>query len=494
MRLPSRGCTSSRRQLAERLEHEGALVQPGMRDAQPGFVEHQRAVEQQIEVERARAPARTARRAPGSDSISSSRSSSARGATARAQAARRHSDRDPAAEGRRAPSRTPSRAPRRASPGCARNARDRRSQLRRAIAEIRAERHVGVDPPVLRRLRAWRAGHGQMLLLPAEAVVPTTQLRFRSRLSRCFGRQSTRIHSGANRAATGCCRRSLAKIGAMRTRTRSSGMCRTSVSTRRRSRRRASPPLRAAEEKAEADERLEGDRGRAGGGSRRARVLRRANQRASKGAELKQQDREPARPSIAHRAALKLPDQGVDDACDESLGQGQSGVGRGRERPAPRDQGRISADQLSARLDGGALELIDQKIDIGRWYPMKQFTDLLDIDWEVGAKRDPAYMRRQGERRRPPLQLGRLPAAQLCRARRSRGHREGPEAPVEADHVDQRIALQLPQLRRADRGGARRTARDRLLERSALLRSAPPLDGGLHEPDQPAPGLLPSLD
>jgi hypothetical protein len=62
-----------------------------------------------------------------------------------------------------------------------------------------------------------------------------------------------------------------------------------------------------------------------------------------------------------------------------------------------RDQGRISADQLSARLDGDALELIDQKIDIGRWYPMKQFTALLDLDWDVGSKRDPAYMRRQGE-------------------------------------------------------------------------------------------------
>jgi hypothetical protein len=62
-----------------------------------------------------------------------------------------------------------------------------------------------------------------------------------------------------------------------------------------------------------------------------------------------------------------------------------------------RNQGRISADQLSARLDGGALELVDQKIDIGRWYPMKHFTALLDLDWEVGSQRDPAYMRHQGE-------------------------------------------------------------------------------------------------
>src|SRR5262245_14506016 len=62
-----------------------------------------------------------------------------------------------------------------------------------------------------------------------------------------------------------------------------------------------------------------------------------------------------------------------------------------------REQGRVSAEQLAARLSGPALELIDQKIDIGRWYPMKHFTDLLDCDWDIGSKRDPEYMRRQGE-------------------------------------------------------------------------------------------------
>jgi hypothetical protein len=62
-----------------------------------------------------------------------------------------------------------------------------------------------------------------------------------------------------------------------------------------------------------------------------------------------------------------------------------------------RKQGRISAEQLAARLSGPALELVDQKIDIGRWYPMQAFTELLDADWEIGAERDPAYMRSQGE-------------------------------------------------------------------------------------------------
>jgi hypothetical protein len=62
-----------------------------------------------------------------------------------------------------------------------------------------------------------------------------------------------------------------------------------------------------------------------------------------------------------------------------------------------RKQGRISAEQLAARLSGPALQLVDQKIDIGRWYPVKHFTELLELDWEVGAAGDPGYMRRQGE-------------------------------------------------------------------------------------------------
>jgi hypothetical protein len=62
-----------------------------------------------------------------------------------------------------------------------------------------------------------------------------------------------------------------------------------------------------------------------------------------------------------------------------------------------RDQGRISADGLAARLSGAVLELVDQKIDIARWYPVAAITELLDVDWEVGGRRDPAYMRRSGE-------------------------------------------------------------------------------------------------
>lgn len=48
------------------------------------------------------------------------------------------------------------------------------------------------------------------------------------------------------------------------------------------------------------------------------------------------------------------------------------------------------------RLGAAALELIDQKIDISRWYPIAAFCELMDMDWELGGRRDPEYMRAKG--------------------------------------------------------------------------------------------------
>lgn len=61
-----------------------------------------------------------------------------------------------------------------------------------------------------------------------------------------------------------------------------------------------------------------------------------------------------------------------------------------------RDQGRVPAEQLAARLSGPALSLVDQKVDIGRWYPIGPFCELLDVDWEIGGKRDPEHLRKAG--------------------------------------------------------------------------------------------------
>ena len=61
-----------------------------------------------------------------------------------------------------------------------------------------------------------------------------------------------------------------------------------------------------------------------------------------------------------------------------------------------RDRGRIDPEELQARLSGPALEIIDQKIEIARWYPIATFCELLELDWEVAGHRDPMYLERQG--------------------------------------------------------------------------------------------------
>jgi hypothetical protein len=63
-----------------------------------------------------------------------------------------------------------------------------------------------------------------------------------------------------------------------------------------------------------------------------------------------------------------------------------------------RDAGRLSADQLAARLGAEASALLDQKIDVGRWYPAQAFLDLLEMDWDVFGRREPDHMRAQGAR------------------------------------------------------------------------------------------------
>ena len=58
--------------------------------------------------------------------------------------------------------------------------------------------------------------------------------------------------------------------------------------------------------------------------------------------------------------------------------------------------GRLSDEQVSARLSGAATELLEQKIEIGCWYPMAAFAELVDLEWDVASQRDPEYARRSG--------------------------------------------------------------------------------------------------
>jgi hypothetical protein len=60
------------------------------------------------------------------------------------------------------------------------------------------------------------------------------------------------------------------------------------------------------------------------------------------------------------------------------------------------ESGAIRQDALGARLSGAALAALDQKIDIERWYPIRPFCEMVDVDWEVSGARAPDYMRRSG--------------------------------------------------------------------------------------------------
>ena len=61
-----------------------------------------------------------------------------------------------------------------------------------------------------------------------------------------------------------------------------------------------------------------------------------------------------------------------------------------------RDRGRISSEALEARLSAEALELLDQKIEVARWYPIAAFCELIKLAWEVDGRSQPSYLERQG--------------------------------------------------------------------------------------------------
>ena len=61
-----------------------------------------------------------------------------------------------------------------------------------------------------------------------------------------------------------------------------------------------------------------------------------------------------------------------------------------------RKSGRLTNEQLSARLSAPALELLEQKIELPRWYPMPVFRELVEFEWDMVAKRNPDYARESG--------------------------------------------------------------------------------------------------
>ena len=61
-----------------------------------------------------------------------------------------------------------------------------------------------------------------------------------------------------------------------------------------------------------------------------------------------------------------------------------------------RERGRITPEQMEARLSRPALELVDQKIEIPRWYPVSAFCELIELAWEIDGRREASYLERQG--------------------------------------------------------------------------------------------------
>ncbi|HEX5068456.1 MAG TPA: hypothetical protein VFY49_20205 [Myxococcota bacterium] len=63
-----------------------------------------------------------------------------------------------------------------------------------------------------------------------------------------------------------------------------------------------------------------------------------------------------------------------------------------------REKGRITEHELEVRLRAETLALLEQKLVIAAWYPIECFCELMDVNWEIAGKRDPDFMRREGER------------------------------------------------------------------------------------------------
>lgn len=62
-----------------------------------------------------------------------------------------------------------------------------------------------------------------------------------------------------------------------------------------------------------------------------------------------------------------------------------------------RDRGRVPEERL-AKLSDRSRELLEEQIQLSRWYPMELFTELLELDWEIGGNFEPEYMRKSGEK------------------------------------------------------------------------------------------------
>jgi hypothetical protein len=60
------------------------------------------------------------------------------------------------------------------------------------------------------------------------------------------------------------------------------------------------------------------------------------------------------------------------------------------------ESGQLAREALEARAGASALDLLDRKIEPASWYGVAGYAELLDLVWELEARRDPDYMREKG--------------------------------------------------------------------------------------------------
>ena len=124
-----------------------------------------------------------------------------------------------------------------------------------------------------------------------------------------------------------------------------------------------------------------------------------------------------------------------------------------------RKAGQLSNEQLSARLSGAALELLEQKIELARWYPMPVFAELVAFEWEVIGKRDPEYARGSGALSADnQIEHGRYQQMDYAKRAKKADTSSALLLQARADHHRHRRVLQLPRDQRGDRSRAARTA------------------------------------
>jgi hypothetical protein len=57
----------------------------------------------------------------------------------------------------------------------------------------------------------------------------------------------------------------------------------------------------------------------------------------------------------------------------------------------------VDRDQLEAGLSAGTLELLEGKVDIGRWYPIEQYAELSELIWKEEGSNRVQYLHQRGE-------------------------------------------------------------------------------------------------